>query len=69
MVNWGRKTSPAQQLESAQEQLKGAKQHQKDLSELRGMPGYKEALKSSADNINKAQKAVKAAQKAVQNER
>jgi hypothetical protein len=37
--------------------------------EWRGMPGYKEALKSSADNIDKAQKAVKAAQKAVQNER
>jgi hypothetical protein len=66
---WGRKQSPEQQLEAAQERLKGAKQHQKDLSELRGMPGYKEALKSSADNINKAQKAVKAAQKAVQNER
>ncbi|WP_350280431.1 hypothetical protein [Kribbella sp. HUAS MG21] len=68
-MGWGRKPSPAQQLEAAQEQLKGAKQHQKDLAELRGMPGYKEALKSSADNINKAQKAVKAAQKAVQNER
>jgi hypothetical protein len=68
-MGWGKKQSPQDQLEAAQKQLKGAKQHQKDLGELRGMPGYKEALKSSADNINKAQKAVKAAQKAAQNER
>ncbi|MET9275374.1 hypothetical protein [Kribbella sp. NPDC003557] len=69
MGRWGRNPSPAEQLEAAQKQLSGAKQHQKDLSELRGMPGYKEALKSSADNINRAQKAVKAAEKAVKNER
>lgn len=68
MGRWGRQ-SPEEKLEAAQQQLEGAKQHQKDLRELRGMPGYKKALGTSADNIRKAEKAVKAAQREVQNGR
>ncbi|MET9311021.1 hypothetical protein ABZX12_04295 [Kribbella sp. NPDC003505] len=64
MGRWGR-NSAADRLEAAQEQLKAAKQHQKDLRELVGMPGYKEAVNYSARNIAKAEEAVRAALKAV----
>jgi hypothetical protein len=50
-------------LEEAREALAKATQGQKDLRELRGYPGYKEALKTSADAIHKAQKQVKREEK------
>ena len=62
----GGRQSPAERLEAAEKNLEGAKQHQKDLRELRGMPGYKKALGTSADNIRKAEKAVKAAKREVE---
>lgn len=58
-MGWGKKQTPEQQLEAAQKTLAGAKQHQKDLKELRTMPGYKKALGSSADAIHKAEKNIK----------
>jgi hypothetical protein len=43
--------------------LAKATQGQKDLRELRGYPGYKEALKTSADAIHKAKKQLDKAEK------
>jgi hypothetical protein len=56
-------------LEDAREALAKATQGQKDLRELRGYPGYKEALKTSASAIHKAAKQVKKAEKKADKDR
>jgi hypothetical protein len=49
-------------LTAAEERVEMAKEGQRDARSLRGMPGSKQAVKTSASQINKANREVKKAQ-------